>query len=108
MRLAPYGPQACSSEWRELGFHYDRDDETRVWRLTGSRAGLLAFRDVLLSYVADPGKAANSEHLERRISSLTQATGFAVEAWRADAETLRSSLASFAASHSDIPLHPTS
>jgi hypothetical protein len=53
---------ATQREWRELGFHYDRDDETRVWRLTGSRAGLLAFKDVLLSYVADPGKTANSEH----------------------------------------------
>ena len=30
--------------------------------MTGSQAGLLAFKDVLLSYVADPGKVANSEH----------------------------------------------
>ena len=49
-------------EWRELGFYYDRDDQTRVWKLTGSRAGLLRFRDALLDYVADPGNASKSEH----------------------------------------------
>ena len=49
-------------EWRELGFFYDRDDENRVWSLTGSRAGLLRFRDALLSYVADPCNASDSEH----------------------------------------------
>lgn len=49
-------------EWRELGFFYDRDDEARTWKLTGSRAGLLRFRDVLLSYVANPGNASKSEH----------------------------------------------
>ena len=54
--------RATKQEWRELGFYYDRDDEARVWRLTGSRAGLLAFKDVLLSYVADPSNAVNSEH----------------------------------------------
>jgi hypothetical protein len=54
--------RATKREWRELGFYYERDDETRVWRLTGSRMGLLGFKDMLLSYVADPGKAANSEH----------------------------------------------
>jgi hypothetical protein len=50
-------------EWRELGFYYDRDDQTRVWKLTGSRAGLLRFRDALLDYVADPGNASKSEHV---------------------------------------------
>jgi len=34
---------ATRREWRELGFFYDRDDENKVWRLTGSRAGLLRF-----------------------------------------------------------------
>jgi hypothetical protein len=54
--------RATRQEWRELGFFYDRDDETRTWRLVGSRAGLLRFRDALLSYVAKPGNAATSEH----------------------------------------------
>jgi len=54
--------RATRREWRELGFFYDRDDEKKVWTLTGSRAGLLRFRDVLLSYVADPRNALESEH----------------------------------------------
>jgi len=53
---------ATRREWRDLGFFYDRDDKTKVWRLTGSRAGLLRFRDVLLSYATDPRNASNSEH----------------------------------------------
>jgi hypothetical protein len=49
-------------EWRELGFFYDRDDEAKVWRFIGSRAGLIRFRDALLAYVADPRNALDSEH----------------------------------------------
>jgi hypothetical protein len=54
--------RATRREWRELGFFYDRDDRNKVWTLTGSRAGLLRFRDALLSYVADPRNALKSEH----------------------------------------------
>ena len=54
--------QAMQQEWRELGFFYDRDDESRTWRLTGSREGLQSFRDALLAYVADPRNAVDSEH----------------------------------------------
>ena len=54
--------RATRREWRELGLFYDRNDETRIWRLTGSRAGLLRFRDALLSYVANPRNVSNSEH----------------------------------------------
>ena len=54
--------RATRREWRELGFFYDRDDGTKVWKLTGSRVGLLRFRDALLSYVADPRNALKSEH----------------------------------------------
>jgi hypothetical protein len=54
--------EATKKEWRELGFFYDRDNQAKVWKLTGSRAGLLRFRDVLLSYVADPRNASKSEH----------------------------------------------
>src|ERR1700682_6137739 len=49
-------------------------------------------------------KAALND-LDRPIAGLTVTDGYAAEAWRADAETLLSSLVSFAASHSDIPLH---
>ena len=54
--------QSTRREWRELGFFYDRDDQAKVWQLTGSRAGLLRFRDVLRSYAADPGNDLKSEH----------------------------------------------
>jgi hypothetical protein len=52
----------AAQEWRELGFFAGLDTTKRVWRLTGSRAGLLRFRDILLDYASDPGNAAKSEH----------------------------------------------
>jgi hypothetical protein len=54
--------KATRQEWRELGFFYDRDDLAKAWKLTGSRSGLLRFRDALLAYAADPRNARNSEH----------------------------------------------
>jgi len=47
------------TEWRKLGFFCELDAEKRVWVLTGSRAGLLYFPDLLLGYVADPKNATN-------------------------------------------------
>lgn len=44
-------------KWRELGFFCELDDEKRIWVLTGSRAGLLFFPDLLLGYVNDPSNA---------------------------------------------------
>lgn len=44
-------------QWRELGFFCELDDQKRVWTMTGSRAGLLYFPDLLLGYVADPQNA---------------------------------------------------
>jgi hypothetical protein len=49
-------------DWRNLGFFYNRDDQDKTWTLTGSRAGLLRFRDALLAYVANPRNALKSEH----------------------------------------------
>jgi hypothetical protein len=49
-------------EWRALGFHYDREDSTKQWRLSGSRVGLLRFAELLDSYVADPRNQLLSEH----------------------------------------------
>jgi hypothetical protein len=54
--------QATRREWRELGFFYDRNDETRMWKLVGSRSGLLRFRDILLEYADDPSNDYKSEH----------------------------------------------
>jgi hypothetical protein len=54
--------RATRQEWRELGFFYDRDDQAKIWKLIGSRIGLLKFRDALLAYVADPRNTEKSEH----------------------------------------------
>jgi hypothetical protein len=48
--------QRTRAEWRDLGFYCALDKPAKAWRLTGSRDGLLRFRDLLLSYAAeDPG-----------------------------------------------------
>lgn len=47
--------------WRELGFFCELDVEKQVWTLTGSRAGLLHFSDLLRGFVLDPGNATNGE-----------------------------------------------
>jgi hypothetical protein len=46
-------------QWRRLGFFCELDDQQRLWVLTGSRAGLLYFPDLLLGYVNDPENAAD-------------------------------------------------
>ena len=43
-------------KWRELGFFCELDDQKKTWTLTGSRARLLFFPDVLLGYVNRSGK----------------------------------------------------
>jgi hypothetical protein len=50
--------------WRELGFFCELDDEKKVWTLTGSRAGLLHFPDLLRGFIIDPknGKDGAQEH----------------------------------------------
>ncbi len=49
-------------KWRELGFFCELDAEKKVWTLTGSRAGLLYFPDLLLGYVNDPANATDGDH----------------------------------------------
>ena len=48
-------------KWRELGFYCELDNEKRIWTLTGSRAGLLYFPDLLLGYVNEPRHASDRE-----------------------------------------------
>jgi hypothetical protein len=50
------------TEWRELGFFYDRDDDAKEWILVGSRAGLERFAGLLRAYVSDPRNEMLSEH----------------------------------------------
>lgn len=49
-------------EWRDLGFHYDRDEDHRVWTLTGSVAGLSRFSDILRRFASDPRNDVLFEH----------------------------------------------
>ena len=48
-------------EWRKLGFFCELDDQKKTWTLTGSRAGLLFFPDLLFGYVADPENARDGD-----------------------------------------------
>jgi hypothetical protein len=44
----------CRDEWRNLGFHYELDDDAKQWRITGSVTGLSSFVAVLRAYASDP------------------------------------------------------
>jgi len=52
------------SEWRELGFYYDinEDDNVKEWRFFGSKIGLQKFVSLLDKYVNDPRNNSLSEH----------------------------------------------
>ncbi len=63
-RIEEHPPAALTDEqikqqWRKLGFFCELDDQKRSWTLTGSRAGLLYFSDLLLGYVNDPENATD-------------------------------------------------
>lgn len=49
-------------EWRELGFFYDRHDESKEWRLIGSKAGLRQFAHAMKKYASHPRNELVSEH----------------------------------------------
>jgi len=51
--------EQIKQQWRKLGFFCELDDQKKVWTLTGSRAGLLYFPDLLLGYVNDPQNASD-------------------------------------------------
>ena len=54
--------EATRREWRELGFFYDHDTTSKVWRLIGSQSGLSQFVTLLREYISDPRRASLSEH----------------------------------------------
>ncbi len=54
--------EQIKQKWRELGFFCELDDQKKIWTLTGSRAGLLYFPDLLLGYVADPQNSSDGAH----------------------------------------------
>jgi hypothetical protein len=53
--------EQIKQQWRKLGFYCELDDQKKLWTLTGSRAGLLYFPDLLLGYVADPQNASDRQ-----------------------------------------------
>jgi hypothetical protein len=58
--------QATKREWRELGFFYERDDHAKVWKLTGSRAGLLRDGHAILGLLTDLERLAKL--IERKLA----------------------------------------
>ena len=50
------------TEWRELGFYYNFDDQTGEWQIVGSTQGLRRFRDILAAYADNPRNDFKSEH----------------------------------------------
>lgn len=59
---AEMNEEQIRQQWRQLGFFCEVDEQKRVWTLTGSRAGLLYFPDLLLGYVNDPANAVSNAH----------------------------------------------
>jgi len=59
---AEMNEEQIRQQWRQLGFFCEVDEQKRIWTLTGSRAGLLYFPDLLLGYVNDPANAVNNSH----------------------------------------------
>lgn len=92
-------PQAGMTEdqirqqWRALGFFCELDDQEKEWTLTGSRAGLLFFPDLLLGYAADPGNAADGSQKQYgpygSLKIMTWQAGFGGNAIRGSIIDLR-------------------
>lgn len=53
---------ATIEEWRDLGFHYDLDDDRRVWTITGSVIGLSRFAEILRQFASNPRNDVRFEH----------------------------------------------
>jgi hypothetical protein len=59
---SPITDEHTRREWRELGFFYDLNPETKEWRVVGTRAGIERFGELLVRYASDPRNARPSEH----------------------------------------------
>lgn len=53
---------ATIREWRDLGFHYDRDDDRQVWTIRGSIAGIKRLSDLVRQFSRDARKDVPFEH----------------------------------------------
>ena len=54
--------KATIQEWRDLGFHYDRDDYAKRWLIQGSREGMNRFAALLAAFAANPRNDVAFEH----------------------------------------------
>jgi len=59
---SPEANEQTRREWRELGFHYTRDDQAREWLIEGSSAGLECFSSCLRAFALEPSSQQRSEH----------------------------------------------
>ena len=59
--LPAMSDEQIKQAWRKLGFFCEMDTLKKQWRLTGSRAGLLYFPDLLLGFINDPKNAKDGE-----------------------------------------------
>jgi hypothetical protein len=50
------------SEWRSLGFFYERDDGLKKWRILGTANGLREFAHQIRLYAKNPKSKEISEH----------------------------------------------
>ncbi len=83
--------EQIKQQWRKLGFFCELDDQKRIWTLTGSRAGLLYFPDLLLGYVNDPQNA--SDRAQQHYGPYGSLTIMTYPDAAFDANSIRGSLA---------------
>jgi hypothetical protein len=50
-------------EWRRLGFYHELDPDRRVWRLCGSRSGLIGFARLVARYVKTSAASPDAQPL---------------------------------------------
>jgi hypothetical protein len=55
---------ATGEEWRLLGFYHELDPDGRVWRLCGSRAGLLEFARLIARHAESTTASPETEPLQ--------------------------------------------
>lgn len=60
--LSPEMKAAVREEWRKLGFFYDRDDDTKTWKIVGDRKGIERFIQEVTRFTSDPRNERPSEH----------------------------------------------
>ncbi|MBH0014336.1 hypothetical protein I6F66_19895 [Pseudoalteromonas sp. NZS100_1] len=62
-KLSPKLAEMTREEWRELGFYYIIDDDSKAWNLYGSVDGLSNFITEILKFTARDEVKGEHEHL---------------------------------------------